>query len=75
MNKPLPKIYCTGCYKTQDYQRQTSCIHCDKRLNDWKVTSQLAVQGSTWACSTTAIAGENEMLSVRAFFALMLLAV
>lgn len=46
MNKPLPTIYCTGCYKTQDYQGQTSCIHCDKRLNDWKVTSQLAVQGA-----------------------------
>ena len=44
MNKPLPKIYCTGCYQTQDYQ--ASCIHCDKRLNNWNVTSQLAVQGA-----------------------------
>jgi hypothetical protein len=46
MNTPLPKIYCTGCYKTQDYQGQTSCIHCAKRLNNWKVTSQLAVRSA-----------------------------
>lgn len=44
-NKPLPKITCNraGCWKVQEYRGQ--CIHCEKRLNNWDVASQIAIQG------------------------------
>lgn len=43
-NKPLPRIYCNSCNKTQDYRGQANCIHCGRRLNNWSVASQLKVQ-------------------------------
>jgi len=44
MNKPLPKISCNKCNMTQDYRGQADCIHCNQRLNNWSVASQLSLQ-------------------------------
>jgi len=40
-SKPLPKIYCKGCYFVQAYRGQDKCIHCQKKLSAWHVKSQL----------------------------------
>jgi len=44
MNKPLPRVYCNRCNMTQDYRGQADCIHCNQRLNNWSVASQLSLQ-------------------------------
>lgn len=44
MNKPLPQVYCSHCYRTQAYRSQGDCIHCGRRLNAWSVRSQLSAK-------------------------------
>ena len=44
MSKPLPRIACNRCNLSQDYRGQADCIHCNQRLNNWSVASQLKVQ-------------------------------
>ena len=41
MNKPLPRVSCNHCSMVQDYRGQANCLHCEKRLNNWSVASQL----------------------------------
>lgn len=42
--KPLPRIYCNKCNKTQDWRNQPTCLSCGERLNDWSIASQLRAQ-------------------------------
>ena len=42
-SKPLPRITCNKCNKSQDYRGQHECLSCGQRLNNWSVASQLRV--------------------------------
>lgn len=42
--KELPKITCNKCNYVQAYRGQANCIHCQKRLNNWSIVSQLKNQ-------------------------------
>lgn len=42
--KPLPRIVCKDCNKSQNWIGQTTCQHCGKRLSNWSVASQLRIQ-------------------------------
>lgn len=52
MSKELPKITCPhhGCWKTQHYRGQTSCIHCGGYISPFTAACQLGeriCQGNT----------------------------
>lgn len=42
--KELPRIVCQKCNMSQTYHGQLCCTSCGKRLNNWSVASQLALQ-------------------------------
>jgi len=44
MNKPLRQITCNRCNMSQTWTGQKDCKSCGVRLNNWSVSSQLAVQ-------------------------------
>lgn len=43
MNRPLPRITCNKCNKSQTWNNQVNCTSCGERLNNWSVASQLRV--------------------------------
>jgi ribosomal protein L37E len=40
----MAKIRCQRCGREQTYHGQSECDHCEVRLNNWSVASQLALQ-------------------------------
>ncbi len=40
-NRPLPKITCPKCQKTQNYRGQKKCIHGGCEWTNWDIAVQL----------------------------------
>lgn len=55
MNPKLVEIVCQKCNKLQPWRGQANCLHCDQRLNNWSVASQLSLKETANARRTDSV--------------------